>query len=130
MMKHFHHPLARKDLFLKGFALLHNFIPTKDSHVMRTLARLRSKVQNFLTQIGLSPLNTYCGRLPQNSVECENFGYCLPWFTFCAECAKCAHSHASRYQHVACRYQHVAGKNFLQRNRVDKIKIGVNIYIN
>ena len=27
MMKHFHHPLARKDLFLKGFALLHNFIP-------------------------------------------------------------------------------------------------------
>jgi len=27
MMKHFHHPNARKDLFLKGFALLHCFIP-------------------------------------------------------------------------------------------------------
>lgn len=27
MMKHFHHPSARKDLFLKGFALIHNFIP-------------------------------------------------------------------------------------------------------
>lgn len=27
MMKHFHHPSARKDLFLRGFALIHNFIP-------------------------------------------------------------------------------------------------------
>lgn len=27
MMKHFHYPEARKDLFLKGFALIHNFIP-------------------------------------------------------------------------------------------------------
>ncbi len=27
MMKDFHHPKARKDLFIKGFALIHNFIP-------------------------------------------------------------------------------------------------------
>jgi hypothetical protein len=27
MMKYFHHPTARRDLFLKGFAQLHNFIP-------------------------------------------------------------------------------------------------------
>jgi hypothetical protein len=27
MMKHFHHPSTRKDLFIKGFALIHCFIP-------------------------------------------------------------------------------------------------------